>query len=117
MNKKTLKKLITISITKNSLDPKKVEKIANVLSQKELKEYVRAIRDWEQRKKVVIISPKALTRDVINKFKKMFVDKKVINNIDPSLVVGLKIINNDLVYDLSFKNTLKNLTNASQGTL
>lgn len=111
MNKKILNKLVENSLTRESLDPKKVERIAGILSRKELKSYITALKKWEMKKEIVIISPVALKKDTEKELKKMFKNKTIINKIDPTLLVGIRVIDNDLVYNLTLKDTLDNFTN------
>ena len=112
MTKKYIKKLAMASYTKKELDSKKVKKIADLLSRNNLKQYIKELKLLENEKTITILTPafsKQTQSDIKKKFSKVFTDKKVIIDSDPSLILGVKVINNDLIYDLSLKNTLDNL--------
>ncbi len=113
MVKKYVKQLALASYTKNELDSKKVKKIVGFLNKNNLKQYIKELKLLENRKTITILSPSfnKKTEEVIKKqFAKAFPDKKIIVNSDPSLILGVKVIENDLIYDLSLRNTLDNLS-------
>jgi len=112
MEKKYIKKLALASYTKNELDSKKVKKIAGFLTRNNLKQYIKELKLLESQKTITILTPsfsKKAKNDIKEKFAKIYADKKVIIDNDPSLILGIKVIDNDLIYDLSLKNTLDNL--------
>lgn len=112
MTKKYIKKIALASYTKNELDSKKVNKIAGFLTRNNLKQYIKELKLLENKKTITILTPsysKKTQDDVKKEFAKVFVDKKIIIDTDPSLILGVKVIDNDLIYDLSLKNTLDNL--------
>lgn len=113
MTKKQIKKIANKSYTRGSLDTKKVESIARLLKRSELKEYLRAIKALEERSKVVVILPRLddLKREDVKKtFVKLFPNKRVMFEEDQSLMVGVKIINNDEIFEFNLNNTLDNLS-------
>lgn len=112
MTKKQIKKLANLSFTRNNLDANKVRRIARFLKRSDLKEYVRALKSIEANKKVHVLIPNLsqLKRSDLQKtFGKIFPDKKILYEEDPSLLVGVRVINNDQVFDFNLKNTLENL--------
>lgn len=107
--KKELKKLALSSFSGNDIDVKKVKRIAGVLSRRELRQYAKLLKLIDSQKKVrVIISSKA-DKTLQSKISKMFVDKRVIFEEDPSLLLGVKIVNNDVLYDFNLKNELNEM--------
>jgi F0F1-type ATP synthase delta subunit len=42
-------------------------------------------------------------------FKRIFPDKRLEFSEDKSLIAGLKLIDNDIIYDFNLKNTFENL--------
>lgn len=112
MTKKQIKKIALASYTKDKLDSKKVKKIAGFLTRNNLKRYINELKLLENQKTITILTPpfgNKIQNDVRKQFAKVFSDKKVIIGSDPSLILGVKVIDNDLIYDLSLENTLNNL--------
>lgn len=112
MAKKQIKKLALASYTGNVLDFKKTKKISGLLTRADLKQYIKELKLLENQKNVKILIPsvkKNVNKDIVRRFKKVFSGKNVIIEEDPSLILGVKIIDNDLIYDLSLRNTLDSL--------
>ena len=110
MIKKQIKKLAELSYTKETLDSKKVNKIVKYLKTDELKEYIKAIKIIENNKKVVLIVPEISGKEsIIKEMKKLFPGKKIIVKTDKSIIAGIRIIDNDNIYDFNLKDTLNNL--------
>lgn len=111
MNNKQLKKLVLESFDKGLLDSEKVEKIAEFLRRNELKEYIKQLKRVESENTVVISLPYLPTEIERKQHGEMFAKKKIIYDIDPTLIVGTKIQENDLITEYNLKNTLENLYN------
>lgn len=110
MTTKQIKNLAMASYTKNSLDAKKVNRIVKLLSRAQLKTYVKFLKSLESSKTVKVIIPKHGTKsDLTKELKKVFSDKKLEFSEDKSLIAGIKIIDNDIIYDFNLKNTFENL--------
>jgi F0F1-type ATP synthase delta subunit len=112
MTKKQIKKLAYSSYTRNNLDGKKVNSIARLLKRSDLKEYIKTLKSMESGKKVIVLIPNMslIKRNDLQKtFTNLFPRKKVLYEEDPSLILGVKVINNDLVYEFSLKNTLEDM--------
>jgi len=110
MTTKQMKKLAIISYTRNTLDLKKINRITKLLSRAELKRYVKFLNSLEQSKTVKVIMPKLdVESGLANELKKIFPDKRLEFAEDKSLIAGLKLIDNDIVYDFNLKNTFANL--------
>lgn len=107
MNKKQIKKLVQASYTKDSLDEKKVMQIANALERSDLKEYIKALKKEEEKKKVIIAVPFTTKNINYNKLQELFPNKKLVFETDPSLITGLKITSNDVIYEMNLKSNLE----------
>jgi F0F1-type ATP synthase delta subunit len=108
MTKRQIKLLAKASYLNNELDGTRSTKIANRLTREELKNYLRALKSIEKQRTVTVIVPDISVnnkRDIEKRFTNLFKDKKIVMETDSELLVGLKIINNDLVYELSLQNT------------
>ena len=109
MNKKLLKEIIHASYSGKDFDPKKVNAIADMLSRSELKEYINALKQ-EQQKKTVYIEMPILTDNPFKKeLEKLFPDKVISYDENKDLLLGLKITDNDIIYELNIKNRLERL--------
>lgn len=104
MNSKTIYKLVIASYKNNFLDEKKVNEIAALLSSKDLKRYINGLKLAEKKKNLIISSPN--DNQDLKKFVKLFPNKKIILTKDPTLMLGIKIVDNDIVYEFTLKNTL-----------
>lgn len=111
MTKKQIKILAEDSYKNEKLDAKTVFSFAKLLNKKDLKEYISRIKKAESKKTVTILIPNIAikTRLFENEVKKLFNKKKVIFKEEPSLLAGLKIIDDDMVYDFNLKYTLNNI--------
>lgn len=111
MTKRNIYKLVNISYKNNLLDKNIVLKISNKLSRRDLKLYLKALKINEQKNTIKVI----MANDKINKIllekklKQEFGNKIYDYKIDKSLIAGIKIIDNDLIYDFSLNNTIDNL--------
>ncbi len=110
MIKKQIKKLAAASYTKNQLDEKKVKKIVKFLSRQELREYIKILKELEKGKQITVVVPHLYKeKDIEKQLSGVFAGKKIVFKQDQSLLAGLRVENNDLVYELSLKDTLENL--------
>ncbi|MDE2026122.1 MAG: hypothetical protein KGJ07_06515 [Patescibacteria group bacterium] len=109
MTKKQIKTLVVESYTRDQLDENKVNRIAKVLSRKDLKTYIRGLKLEEKKRVVTVALPSA---SVYNNTKKIFLDlfpgKTVSFQEDKLLMLGGKVQANDMVYDFSLRNKLEN---------
>lgn len=104
MSKKIINQLVLASYTKDTLDSKKVEKVVKLLSRSDLKLYIRGLKLAEKQKTITLVLPneKFYNKSLLGK-----TTKRIIVRQDPSLLMGAKIIDNDMVYDVSLKNNLE----------
>lgn len=106
MTKKYITQLVLASYKKNNLDEDTVEKIANLLTKTELKEYVRELKSSERKKTVVVVLPYMPNEKDQKKITGGFPNKKIMYMIDSTLMVGIRLIDNDLISEYNLKNTL-----------
>ena len=109
MTSKMISKLISASYVKGTLDAKKVNKIASILPRADLKVYIRGLKLSEKDKMISLVLP---NRNLYNKTLTSGIKKRIEVIEDSSLLLGLKIIDNDMVYDLSLKNNLERFVNS-----
>lgn len=112
MTKKQIKLLAESSFINNKLDSKRVSKFVRTMKRKELREYLRSVKLIDSKNKVIIIVPSLSKFKKIDlaSFSKIYARKEIVYREDPALIVGIKVINNDLVHDFNLKNSLENIT-------
>lgn len=115
MTTKQIRQLIQASYTKNTLDQKKVEKIAKLLSHSELKAYVRGLKLEEKKHKVYIALP---SKTIYNKMRRdlenLYKGKEILFEEDPSLLLGIRILDADMLYELSLKDRINQLAQQTE---
>lgn len=104
MDKKKIEKLILASYKNDFLDEKKVNRIVSLINKSDLKKYINGLKLAEKKKSLIISSP--IDNPDIKKFEKLFPHKKIILKKDPSLMLGVQVVDNDLVYNFTLKNSL-----------
>lgn len=107
MKKTTLKKLVDASYDKqNSLDQEKVNAIAARLKRSELKMYIKALKAHETKTTVIIETPTNQS-DIANlDVKNIYPGKKIIYKFAPELIMGLRIRDNDMLYEQNIAHNL-----------
>lgn len=113
MTNKQIAILAKRSFTKNNIDYKKVKSITRLLKRSELKKYIKILKSIEKKNTVYFSLPvesrDKISKDTLEYLKRLFPQKNIEYIFDPSLMAGIKILDNDLVYDFSIKNTFKDL--------
>lgn len=109
MNKKFIAELVEASYTEGILDKEKVEKIVSFLNRKSLKQYIYALKAYEKQNTVYIDSAFSIEDIDESIFDDMFTDKKIVYNTDPTLLLGLKVTSNDLVYEMNLKSKFEKI--------
>ena len=99
-----MNKLIEASYKNNYLDQKIVNKIVSLISKQDLKKYIGGLKLVEKKKSLIISSP--IDNQDLKKFEKLFPHKKIILKKDPSLMLGVSVVDNDTVYEFTLKNSL-----------
>ena len=110
MTKKLLQQLVLASYTGKNLNAKRVDEISNSLDKQDLKAYIRALKLMEQQKKVIVVMPKKSVYNTRRKtLENLFPEKEFIFEEDPSLLLGMRLIDNDMVYEMSLKERLESI--------
>ena len=71
-----------------------------------IKKYINELKNYGTKNTVFVETPFSCKNEALET---LFPDKKIVRRIDPSLMVGVKIIENDMLYELNLKNTLEKL--------
>lgn len=109
MIKKKIDKLVAESYKGNILDQKKVNKIVSLISKSDLKKYINGLKLAEKKNNLIVSSP-ANNQD-LKRFQKLFPNKRIVFKKDPSLMLGVQIVDNDIVYEFTLKNSLDRILN------
>ncbi len=109
MNSKKIDKLVKVSYSNNLLNKKRVNRIATLLSKSDLKKYINGLKLAEKKKSLIVLSP--MENPDLKKFTKLFPNKKILFKKDPSLMLGVQIVDNDIVYEFTLKNSFDKILN------
>lgn len=104
MNSNKINKLIAASYRGDCLDQKKVNKIVSLISNSNFKKYINGLKLAEKKKNLIISSP--IINSDLKKIEKLFPHKKIVFKKDPSLMLGVRIVDNDIIYEYTLKNSL-----------
>jgi F0F1-type ATP synthase delta subunit len=106
MNKSLLKELIIASYKNGKLDQAKILSIADQLKRKELKAYIHAIKQAEKKRTVYIEMAEDSTKEQSEELQALFPNKRIVINKNPTLITGMRIQNNDDVFEMNLKHEL-----------
>ena len=105
MKKNFVRKLAQASYTGNSLDGNKVQKISKYLKRASLKIYIKDLRTIEAKKTVFLSVPGEEGLEEVKKYlSNVYPDKKIVVNIDPALLTGIRVVDYDNIYELSLRS-------------
>lgn len=99
--KKKLKNLVQASYTKDKLNEEAVQFIASKLTRHELKLYIRLLIQEENKKQVFVTSSNELDKANKEKIEKLFPSKKVVYTVDSSMVSGIRVVENDVEFEIN----------------
>ena len=104
------------SYKNGTLNPEIVLAIAEKLTRKELKVYIKAIKLAEKRRSVTIAFASNITNDEQKQLQSLFPGKKLIVTQDPTLLAGIRITNNDDIFEMNLKHELDDIIQQIQNT-
>ncbi|SRR6266568_1326138 len=107
--KKQLEELVQASYNDGKLDAETVKKIADKLNRNMLKLYISMLKQAEKKKMVFVTTPKPLAIKDREKLKSLFPKKKIVEEIDPSMIGGIKIVENDEAYEMDLNRTFHDI--------
>ena len=109
MKKQTIKKLASASFVKNNLDSRNVSRVTKILKREDLKVYIIDLKNIEARRTVLVTLPsRSGVSEIKSHFSKIYPGKRIVFNVDESLLSGIKVVDYDNVYELSIKGLLEN---------
>jgi 16S rRNA G966 N2-methylase RsmD len=104
--KKLIEQLITASYTDKNMDFAKVQKIAGMLNRKMLKEYIKGLKRYEKKTTVFVDLPYDVQQSEKKGIDALFPEKKILYNTDQTLLAGVRITDDDILYELSLKDSI-----------
>ena len=109
--KKQLQKFITQSYKGGNLDSKTVNMIADHMNRQTLKQYLNLLKREEGKKQVTITSPKSIQETDKKALQNLFPNKKIIYILDPEMINGIQITDNDSEYEVNLNQTFNDIIN------
>lgn len=104
-----IKKLAIQSYSNNNLNKKTTIKTARSLKRADLNVYIKNLKTLEAKKTVRVTIPDEIGLDKKKRFfSKIYPDQRIVFDIDPTLLTGIKVSDFDNEYELSLKGTLEN---------
>ena len=116
MTKKIVKQLAEESFEKKSLNEKKISLITARLKKTDIRAYIRALTLLTYQKTVFVQTPVAIDETSQKQLQLKFPNKKMIYTIHKDLLAGMKIIDNDLLYDYSLEAKIERLVKNTYDT-
>ena len=107
--KKQLEELVNASYKDGNLDEGTVKKIAEKLTRSMLKLYISMLKQEEKKKMVFVTTPTPLTAPDREKIKSLFPKKKIIEEIDPAMIGGIKVVENDEAFEMDLNRTFRDI--------
>lgn len=109
MDKKQLENIVETSYQDVLLNEEFVLSIIDNLNRRELKAYIKALRKRENKNRVVVTLPFAPEETEKEMFEKIFAGKRVVFETKSQILIGTRVVNNDIVYDFNLEETLKKI--------
>lgn len=104
-----LKELAQQSYKKGILDEETVQYVADRLSRKEVKEYIKLLKKEEAKKEVHVTSAETLSTSDVEKIQKLYPGKFIITSVDPSMISGVRIVENNKEYEINLNRTFHDI--------
>jgi F0F1-type ATP synthase delta subunit len=107
--KKKLKTLVEQSYKDGKLDEETVAYVSDRLNRNHLKQYINLLKSEENKKIILVTTPKPLTADDKKKISALFPKKQIVENIDPAMISGIKLVENDEEYEFNLNQTFHDI--------
>ncbi len=109
MKTKLIKKLAQESFANNKLDENRVKIISNKLKRKDLRSYLRVLKILDRESTLYVSMPITDDASVQNTLQIRFPNKKIVYTLNKDLLAGVKIVDNDLLYDFTLQGKIERL--------
>lgn len=108
MTKKLLHQIIKYCYKDNIISPENVNKVVGYLDRSDFKEFVKGLKMYEIKHSVFIDLP-IDNNNLKSKFKEIFPNKKIVLGLDNTLMLGLRILDYDMLFEINLKSNLKRI--------
>ena len=109
MTKKQIKSLVTASYKNGQLNEKFITGILLHLSRSDLKSYIKELKRFEEKSSITIVTASPLSEKYLKKMSTLYPSKKIYVEVNPSLILGVRIIDADMVYSENLEDTLNTM--------
>lgn len=106
MIKKQMQQIVTASYKKGLLDETFVNNVLLHLTRKDQKKYINELKTFEQKNSVTVTTAYPLSEKDMEKIIALYPNKKINVEIDPLLILGVTIVDTDMVYSANLADTL-----------
>ncbi len=106
ISKKLLTKFVEASKEKKQISQNRVTMIANSMNRSQLKQFIKALQNDMLSSTVYVDTAFPLSKIGQNQFENMYEQKDVVFSVNPQILLGCKVTNNDLVYEGDLKSRL-----------
>ena len=107
--KKKIEHLVEESYAGEQLDAKTVDMIADHMNRQTLKQYISLLKQTENKKQVIITSPKSLKEADKKTLQSLFPKKNIIYILDPEMINGIQVTDNDKEYEINLNRTFHDI--------
>jgi len=111
INKKKLQNLVTESYKEGQLDSETVNMLADHMNRQTLKQYISSLKQTEKKKQVTITSPRSLQEKDKKALQELFPKKKIMYILDPEMINGIQITDNDREFEINLNRTFNDIIN------
>ncbi len=113
MTTKKIRKIAQNSFINGKLDKKVIAKVTRTFTRREFKTYVRALRIITKKRvvKVYVPNKRLVTREIKNSLLNFFQEKELDFIEEPEILAGIRIVDNDMIYELNLRDSLENMIN------
>lgn len=109
--RKQIAQLVAASLTRNKLDPRKIEFVAKKLPKKQLRLYYQAIVRKRKEEKVLITTAVEIAKPMALRLQKLFVQKDVSFTKDAAILAGFEVVISDFVFRANLREYLSRVKN------
>jgi len=107
--KKQIEELVEASYKDGKMDEATIKQIADKLNRNMLKMYISLLKQEERKRIIFVTTPKPLSEKDREKIKSLFSKKKIIEEIDPAMIGGIKVIENDEAFEMDINRTFHDI--------
>lgn len=106
MIKIQMQQIVAASYKKGVLDETFINDVLEHLSRKDQKKYINELKTFEQKNSVTVTTAYPLSEKDMKKIITLYPYKKINVEIDSLLILGVTIVDNDMVYSTNLADTL-----------